>query len=149
SALVGGAQQKWYWQASGAVTNLDHFSLSEDFIPTPTENGGIREHSDNRDYNLNLKAGLMPNETDEYSLSYTGNWGQKSAPLAVNDTVATQKDLRWPYWDLQSLYFLSNTQFGNAYVKTKAYYNSFRNGLYSYDNANYATQTLSKAFNSY
>jgi iron complex outermembrane receptor protein len=149
SGLVGGATDKYYVQVSGAVTNLDHFSLSEHFTPTVTENGGIREHSDNRNYSLNLKAGFTPNGTDEYSLSYTGNWGQKSAPFSVNDTVSAQKDWRWPYWDVQSLYFLSNTQFGSAYVKTKGYYNTFRNGLFSYDNANYNTQTLSKAFRSY
>ena len=51
---------------------------------------------------------------------------------------------------MQSLYFLSNTAIGKtAYVKTKAYYNTFLNGLYSYDNANYNTQTTSKAFRSY
>jgi iron complex outermembrane receptor protein len=152
SGLVGGATSKYYLQASGAVTNLDHFSLSENFTPTATENGGIREHSDNRNYSLNLKAGFTPNESDEYSLSYTGTWGQKSAPFSTNDTVSAQRNWRWPYWDVQSLYFLSNTGVGNtAYVKAKAYYNTFRNGLFAYDDANFNSQTgpSSKAFRSY
>jgi len=149
SALVGGATRKFYLQASGAITKLDHFSLSDDFVPMPTEDGGIREHSDNRNYSVNLKGGFTPNGTDEYSLSYSGNWGKKSAPFSVNDTAASQRDWRWPYWDVQSLYFLSNTQFGSGYVKTKAYYNTFRNGLYAYDNANYNTQTLARAFRSF
>jgi iron complex outermembrane recepter protein len=154
AGLMGTAQPKYYLQASGAVTNLDHFSLSEDFTPTLSEDGGIRAHSDNRDYSLNLKAGLTLNATDEYSISYTGNWGQKSAPLSVNEapSSSTQKDWRWPYWDIQSLYFLSNTQVGStAYVKTKAYYNTFRNGLFAYDDATFSTQTglASKAFRSY
>jgi iron complex outermembrane receptor protein len=149
SALVGGNDGKFYWQTSGVVTKLDHFSLSDDFVPTPTQGGGIRDHSDARNYSLNLKAGITPRGSDEYSLSYTGTWGQKDATFSVTDPVATQKDWRWPYWNVQSLYFLSQTGLGTAYVKTKAYYNWFANGLFSYDNANYNTQTTSKAFRSY
>ena len=150
SGLVGGATDKYYWQASGAVTKTDQFYLSDKFTPTASEDGGKRDHSDARNYNLNLKVGSTPNSTDEYSLSYTGQWGKKDATLSVIDPVSTQRDWRWPYFDLQSLYFLSNTKLGGtAYVETKLYYNSFRNGLYSFDNANYNTQTTAKAFQSF
>jgi iron complex outermembrane receptor protein len=150
SGLVGGATDKYYWQASGGVTKTDQFRLPDKFTPTATEDGGDRDHSDARNYNMNLKVGSTPNATDEYSLSYSGQWGRKDATLSVFDPVSAQKDWRWPYWDVQSLYFLSNTKVGDsAYVKTKAYYNSFRNGLYSYDNANYNSQTTSKAFQSF
>ena len=150
SALVGGATGTYYWQVSGGTTKTDKFRLSEKFTPTATEDGGVRDHSDAHNYNVNLKVGATPNATDEYSLSYSGQWGEKNATLSVSDPVATQKDWRWPYWDLQSLYFLSNTTIGDtAYVKTKVYYNSFRNGLYSYDNANYNSQTTAKAFQSF
>jgi iron complex outermembrane receptor protein len=150
SGLVGGATEKYYWQASGGYTKTDHFRLSDKFTPTASEDGGIRDHSNARNYDLNLKVGSTPNATDEYSLSYSGQWGKKDATLSVIDTVASQKDWRWPYWDVQSLYFLSNTKIGDtAYVKTKFYYNSFRNGLFSYDNANYNTQATAKAFRSY
>ncbi len=150
SGLVGGATDKYYLQASGSITKTDHWKLSDKFTPTASEDGGDRDHSDAKNYSFNLKAGLTPNASDEYSLSYTGTWGQKDAMFSTTDTVASQKDWRWPYWDVQSLYFLSNTKIGaSAYVKTKLYFNSFRNGLYSYDNANYNTQTTSKAFRSY
>jgi len=150
SGLVGGATGKYYWQASGAQTKTDHFRLSDKFTPSTTEDGGERDHSDARNYSLNLKAGATPNASDEYSLSYSGQWGKKNATLSVSDPVSSQRDWRWPYWDLQSLYFLSNTKIGaTAYVKTRLYYNSFRNGLYSYDDANYDSQTTAKAFRSF
>jgi iron complex outermembrane receptor protein len=150
SARIGGATDKYYWQVSAGDTKTDKWRLSDKFTPTTTEDGGVRDHSDAHNYNMNLKVGATPNAADEYSLSYSGQWGQKNATLSVSDPVSTQKDWRWPYWDLQSLYFLSNTKIGDtAYVKTKAYYNSFRNGLYSYDNANYNSQTTSKAFQSF
>jgi iron complex outermembrane receptor protein len=150
SALIGGATDKYYWQVSAGDTKTDKWRLSDKFTPTASEDGGVRDHSDNHNYNMNLKVGATPNAADEYSLSYSGVWGEKNATLSVSDPASTQKDWRWPYWDLQSLYFLSDTKIGDtAYVKTKVYYNSFRNGLYSYDNANYNTQITSKAFQSF
>ena len=150
SLLVGGATDRFYWQASGAITKTDHWRLSEDFTPTPNEDGGIRDHTDARNYNANVKFGWTPNATDEYSLSYTGTWGKKNATLSTIDTISQQRNWRWPYWDVQSVYFLSNTAIGeSAYVQTKLYYNSFRNGLVSYDNANYNSQTTNRAFRSY
>jgi iron complex outermembrane receptor protein len=150
SGIVGRNDGKMYWQASGAVTKTDHFRLSDKFTPTATENGGIRDHSYSRNYNLNFKIGATPNATDEYSLSYSGSWGRKNATLSVSDPVATQRDWRWPYWDVQSLYFLSNTKLGDtAYARTKLYYNTFRNGINSYDNANFNSQTTAKAFDSF
>jgi len=150
SGLVGGATGSDYWEASGGYTKTDHWRLSDKFTPTISEDGGIRDHSEAHNYALNLKYGWTPNATDEYSFSYSGQWAEKNATLSITDPVATQRDWRWPYWDVQSLYFLSNTAIRQAaYVKTRLYYNSFRNGLNSYDNANYNSQTTAKAFNSY
>src|ERR1700704_702704 len=60
SGLVGGATNEYYWQASGGITKTDQFRLSDKFTPTASENGGIRDHSDARNYNLNLKVGATP-----------------------------------------------------------------------------------------
>jgi iron complex outermembrane receptor protein len=150
SLLVGGTTGRYYWQASGAITKTDHWRLSDDFVPTPTEDGGFRDHTDARNYSANVKFGWTANATDEYSLSYTGTWGKKNATLSTIDQIAQQRNWKWPYWDVQSVYFLSNTALGEtAYVQTKLYYNGFRNGLVSYDNANYNSQTTARAFRSY
>lgn len=117
SLLVGGATQRYYWLASGTQTRTDKWELSEDFTPTPSENGGVRDHSESGNWGVNLKFGVTPNATDEYSLSYSGIWGEKNATLSTIDTIASQRNWRWPYWNLQSLYFLSNTSLGGgAYV---------------------------------
>ncbi len=150
SLLVGGATQRYYWLASGTQTRTDKWELSEDFTPTPSENGGVRDHSESGNWGVNLKFGVTPNATDEYSLSYSGIWGEKNATLSTIDTIASQRNWRWPYWNLQSLYFLSNTSLGGgAYVQTKAYYNQFKNLLVSFDDANFNTQRTARSFNSY
>lgn len=149
-ASVGTKQERFYLQASGARTQRGHTALPLGFDATASENGGNRDQSDRRDWRVSLKAGFTPNATDEYSLNFVKQSGDKSAPLHVKDPVATQRYWQWPYWDIMSLYWLSNTQLGEAsYVKTKLYYNTFENGLFSYDNAQYSSQRLARSFRSY
>lgn len=147
---LGTRQDNFYLAASAAWSLTPRFELPLGFAQTATENGGFRDHSRGSDWTLHLKGGYTPNETDEYSLSYMLQKGSKQAPFAVSDPVSTQRDWDWPYWDISSIYFLSTTAIGEAgYVKTRLYYNTFTNGLFSYDNANYNTQSLPKAFRSY
>ncbi len=149
SGRIGTRQDLFYVQLSGAKSERDHFSVSDDFTPTRLEDGGKREHSDSDDWRVNLKAGFTPNDTDEYSLNFTRQEGGKNAPYHVTDTASTRY-WTWPYWNIDSLSFLSSTQIGErATLRTRLYRNSFENGLYSYDNATQQTQTLGRAFRSY
>ncbi|MBN9532873.1 MAG: TonB-dependent receptor [Alphaproteobacteria bacterium] len=150
SLSVGTRQDKFYFQASTAWSEQSRFELADGFTPTATEDGGFRDNSRARDWTLHLKAGFTPNETDEYSISYIKQTSGKDAPFAIYDPISRQRNWTWPYWDISSVYFLSNTAIGNAsYVKTKVYYNTFTNGLFSYDDANFDSQTLPKSFRSY
>lgn len=148
SGRIGTRQDLFYLQVSGAKYDRDHYSLSDDFKPAVLEDGGRRARSDTDDWRVNLKAGLTPNDTDEYSLNFTRQEGSKNAPLHVTDTASTRY-WTWPYWNIDSLSFLSTTRIAdNAYVRTRLYRNTFDNGLYSYDNASQTTQTLGRAFRS-
>lgn len=148
--LVGTRQERFYLQASGAKTETTHSRLPDGFKPVASENGGNRDQSQTGDWRVNVKAGFTPNDTDEYSLSFLKQSGEKGAPLNINDTVANQRYWSWPYWDLQSLYWLSNTKLGSAsYAKTKLYYNTFKNGLYSFDDPALTVQRTAKSFRSY
>lgn len=148
SARIGTRQERFYLQASGAQARQDHWTLSRDFTPTSLEDGGQREHSDSNDYRINLKAGYTPTATDEYTLNYTRQSGEKNAPYHVSDSAST-RFWSWPYWDIDSLYFLSGTRLGKSDLRTRFYVNSFNNALYSYDSAAQTTQSLPRAFRSY
>ncbi len=149
SGRIGTRQERFYLQVSGVKAQQDHWKLAQDFAPTSLEDGDERDHSDSNDYRVNLKAGFTPNATDEYALSYTRQVGEKNAPYHVTDTASTRY-WAWPYWDIDSLYFLSNTQLSDAtYLRTRVYVNSFDNALYSYDNAAQTIQSLPRAFRSY
>lgn len=149
SGRVGTRQDLFYVQASGAKMQQNHWALSKDFASTVLEDGGDRDRSDSEDYRVNAKVGFTPNATDEYALNYTKQSGEKNAPYHVTDTASTRY-WAWPYWNLDSVYFLSNTQLGEkSYLRTRAYVNSFDNALYSYDDAAQTTQSLPRAFRSY
>ena len=150
SALIGVRRDIGYLQVSAARADRDHFALSDRFRPTPNENGGFRDNSDSEDWRVNVKAGLTPNATDEYSLNFTRQKGSKGAPYHTGDPIASQRYWDWPYWDIDSLYFLSSTRLAEAAtLKLKAYYNTFDNGLYAYDDPAQTLQTKPKAFRSY
>lgn len=149
SGRIGTLKDRWYLQASGTSTRADHWSLSKDFKPTTLEDGGARTNSNSHDYRVNLKAGFTPNDSDEYALNHTKQAGQKNAPYHVTDTASTRY-WSWPYWDLDSLYFLSHTTLpGGGWLNSRVYVNSFSNALYSYDNAAQTVQSLPRAFRSY
>ncbi len=147
--LIGTRQDRFYAQVSYTRNFQDHWDLAGGFTPTVNEDGGARDFSRTRDSRVNAKAGFTPNGTDEYSINYTRQEGRKNAPLHVTDT-----DLRrfwdWPFWDLDSLYFLSTTALGDvATLKTRAYRNSFDNLLSAFDDRSQTTQTARRAFNSF
>ncbi|PZQ53850.1 MAG: TonB-dependent receptor, partial [Phenylobacterium zucineum] len=149
SGRVGGRTGDFYWQASGAYSDRDHFTLPKKFKATTLEDGGARGNSGTEDWRINLKAGWQPNDTDEYSINYTRSEGEKNAPYSVRDTANT-RFWSWPYWDLDSIAFLSRTRLtDDLTLKTRLYRNSFDNLLSAYDSAAQTTQSLPRAFNSY
>lgn len=151
-AMLGTRQEKWYAQGSFTRSFVDHWDLAGGYEPTPgsAEDGGARDFSRSRDWRANLKFGFTPNDTDEYSISYTRQEGAKNAPLHVTDPLGTQRFWSWPCWNIESLYFLSTTQLADwATLKTRLYRNTFNNLLSAFDNRDQNSQTLGRAFNSY
>ncbi|TCU58891.1 iron complex outermembrane receptor protein [Novosphingobium sp. PhB57] len=151
-ALLGTRQDKWYAQASYTRNFTDHWDLPGSYEPSAgsAEDGGHRDFSRTEDWRVNAKLGFTPNATDEYSLSYTRQEGAKNAPLHITDSSASQRNWSWPYWNIDSIYFLSTTALGDlATLKTRVYRNSFDNLLRAFDDASQTTQTRPRAFNSY
>ncbi len=148
--LLGTRQDQWYAQASFARSYQDHWDLAGGFEPTATQASGERDFTRNEDWRVNVKAGFTPNTTDEYSISYTRQEGSKNAPFHVTSPQA--QSWTWPYWNLDSIYFLSTTALGDAVtLKTRLYRNTFDNLLRGFDDRNQNSQTLTagRVFNSW
>lgn len=147
---LGSNQGQWYVQASASYRDQDHFRLPDSFDATSVENGDRRDNSYATDRKYNLKLGLTPNATDEYALNYINQHGTKGTPpYAGTSSAVKPRYWQWPYWDKESLYFLSSTQIGAHTLKLRAYHDTFENSLYSYDDASYTTISKPYAFRSW
>jgi iron complex outermembrane receptor protein len=150
AGVVGTRQDRYYLQISGARDDYSHFRLAHDFQPTSVQPAGDRQHSYQRDWRINFKAGLTPNATDEYSINYLKQEGAKGAPYAIYDPIATQRYWDWPVWNIASLYGLSHTQLTEkVFLDGKAYYNWLDNALFSYSDPAQTRMTTPKAFQSH
>lgn len=152
---LGSNLGKFYIQAGASRLKRDSFPLSDKFIPTRTEEGGSRNNSWNTDDKYNIKVAYTPNSKSEYALSYIYQHGKKGTPpYSGSDTLNSQlrspRFWQWPSWDKQSLYFISNTTIDSSqYIKTRFYYDKFKNQLNSYDDATYTKISRPYAFKSF
>ncbi len=150
-ANVGSNQKKWYVQVGGSYLNSDYFDVSDNFTPTSTQKNGERVNSYRTDWVANVKLGYTPNDTDEYAFSYINQQGEKGdPPYAGTDDSVSPKYWQWPYWDKESFYFNSKTSIcDSSYVKSRIFYDKFKNALYSFDDETYSTMLNKYAFKSY
>ncbi len=164
----GSNQGKYYVIASLSGMSRDNYPLSSDFPSNIRyEDGGARNNSYAKDMKINLKAAYTPNITDEYAFNYIKQTADKGVPPYSGpfDSVITDNSYllanpslgnntkgggtvhfwQWNYWDKESYYFLSKTDFDKWYVKTRLFYDKFQNSLAMYTNTNYTTLTTSAA----
>ncbi|ASI67856.1 TonB-dependent receptor [Diaphorobacter nitroreducens] len=140
---LGGNQGLWYYQLGASYLDADGFPLPKgfkDYKRNPTDTGSRRENAYRTDKRLSFKLGLTPNATDEYALGYVRQEGEKGNPVYTG--TSAQKNAvrywRWPYWDKDSVYFLSTTRIGsNNVLKTRLYHDTYKNGLDMYRDAGY------------
>ncbi len=151
---VGTNLGKFYLQAGASQFKREYVMLSKNFNPS-REDGGRRDNSYSEDTKYSLKVGFTPKGKSEYALSYLYQHGKKGTPVYTgsdvkNSQLKNPRYWQWPNWDKQSLYFISNTRIDSTqYLKTRLYYDVFRNLLNSYDDATYSAITKPYAFQSY
>lgn len=149
---LGGNQGLWYYQLGASYLDADGFPLPKgftDYKRKPTDTGSRRENAYRTDKRLSFKLGLTPNATDEYALGYVRQEGEKGNPVYTG--TSAQKNAvrywRWPYWDKDSVYFLSTTRIGsNNVLKTRLYHDTYKNGLDMYRDASYTRRDPTSSY---
>ncbi|NTU57509.1 MAG: TonB-dependent receptor [Chlorobiaceae bacterium] len=155
SINIGSNQGKWYVQAGGTILDRKFIALSDSFKQTADENGGQRDHSDTKDMKGSIRIGFTPNETDEYSLSFSALHSTKGIPqytgadrtrlnsvLSAGSASDRNKVKYWGIeaWDKSSLYYIGKTLIGEkSYVKTKAYFDNYYNAFKYYKDVTYTS----------
>ncbi|SHM01519.1 TonB-dependent receptor plug domain-containing protein [Mucilaginibacter sp. OK098] len=151
---LGGNLGKFYYELSASQLKRNYYPLSSSYIPTKNENGGHRDNSYSNDIGVSGKIGFVPTANQEYAIGYSYQHGTKGTPVyagndPLNSLSKSARYWKWPNWDTQGLYLLSNNKLNSTNViKTRWYYNQFKNEIDSYDNATYTTISKPYAFKS-
>jgi iron complex outermembrane receptor protein len=151
-ANLGTKQEKWYLQGGASYTQRDDYRLANHFAPSASRDGdGTRDNSYRRDARVSLKAGYTPNQDDEYTIGGDYQHGRKGvSPYAGSDSRTAVRYWKWPYWNTAGIFASTKTKLpAQSYVKTRIYYDIFRNSLNSYDDATYTTVSKGYAFRSH
>lgn len=154
SALHLGSRWKHFF-ARGSIDWLqsESYPISGNFALNPvTQTSYDRTNSYQRDERFGGRFGWTPRGQDEYVFSYTNqkaNYGAPpyagSLPTCLNGNSTncdSAKFWKWPVWDKESYYFISNTGLGEkGSLKLRAYYDRYPTITDMYDDQTYSTMT--------
>jgi iron complex outermembrane receptor protein len=151
---IGSNLGSFYVQGGFSYLNQNSTRMSSNFIPMKNEDGGERNNSYRSDQKISFKIGWTPSKNSEYTLGYINQKGEKGNPVYAgsdtkNSLFANPRFWQWPVWNKQSYYFISNSNLdAKNSLKTRVYYDKFKNTLNSYDDTKYSTMTKGYAFQS-
>lgn len=148
---LGSNLGKIYIQSGFSLLKKEFVRLSDDFDTTALETNHQLDNSHQQDIKGSFRIGFTPNLSDEYSISYLYSNGSKGNPVYLGTDKNTRvRFWRWPYWDKQSIYYISKTAVGiRSVMKIRMYFDQFRNKLSCFDDGTYTTQERAYAFNSF
>jgi iron complex outermembrane recepter protein len=131
----------------------DFIPLSGNFPLNSFQPSYERKESDSRDEKYSGRIAWTPRGEDQYVFSYINQKGEKGVPLYAganaSATFSSSSFRRWPYWNKNSYYFLTNTELGEtSSIRFRLYYDQFRNGFDFYDDATYSTMNRSSSSHS-
>jgi iron complex outermembrane receptor protein len=149
-ANVGSRLGRWYLQGTASYLEADTFPLPGGFEPVTNQPAGDRLNAAREDGKFSVKLGWTPTAGSEHAISYVMQRGEKgNPPYAGTDPGVRVRYWKWPYYDKDSVYLVSQSQLGAlGYVKARAFYDRYANALYSFDDATYTTQKRSSSFRS-
>ncbi len=150
SINLGTNQGDWYAQVGLSYLDVQTFPLADGFVDSKaelTDGGNNRENAYSNDWKGSLKMGYTPNETDEYALGYSKQEGEKGNPVYTGESLQGIRFWQWPFWDKDSIYFLSNTAVGDANtLKLRVFQDRYDNRVDAYTDATYTTPGQRKFF---
>jgi iron complex outermembrane recepter protein len=147
---LGSNLGKVYIQSGFSLLQREFFPLSADFDTSALEKDHHRDNSSQNDIKGSFKAGYTPNATDEYSINYLYSHGSKGNPVYLGTDINTRiRYWQWPYWEKQSIYYISKTAIGaKSELKSRVYFDQFKNKVSRFNDNTYSSQNNPSSFNS-
>lgn len=95
---------------------------------------GRRSHSATDDKRGMIKVGWTPRASDEYTLTYVKQDGNKNSPPNSDPNAKGRyKYWAWPDYNKESYYYSGVTQLTDSInLQSRAYHDKFENTLYMY-----------------
>lgn len=138
---IGTRQGNWYAQAGLSYLDINSFPLADGFVDRktdPTDTGNERENAYSTDWKLSAKLGYTPNSTDEYALGFSKQEGEKGNPVYTGESQQGIRYWQWPFWDKDSVYFLSNTAIGtDNRLKVRVFHDTYENRINAFSDDTY------------
>ncbi|MCK4824158.1 TonB-dependent receptor plug domain-containing protein, partial [bacterium] len=132
-----------YWVSLGLASS-DGYSLSDDYSPLELEDGGLRDNSDYRNFNLDTKLNYTFNNGTVLSMSSGYYNSVRSLPTGTDQPKYQEfPDWRRYYIDLGGDGLINK----NIYWKGKIYYDVCKNRLKRYGDDSFSDDNL--IFNSF
>lgn len=154
SLNLGSRLDRFYVMAGLSGLDFKDFKMSDGFkrqLPGTAgyfEDGGRRDNSDMQSLSGNFKAGFMPAVGHEYAFGVQTVRSEKGLPINVYPSE-TQRFWRFTEWRKTTYYFIGDSRLTDHFsAKTRLYYDTYYNVVDAYDNANFTTQNLARAFHS-
>jgi iron complex outermembrane receptor protein len=149
-AYAGSRTKKFYIQAGYSFIDHNSYSLSGKYYSPTDPDKRILENSYRRNLKWNIKAGITPNSTDEYTISFMSQNDSRGIPsYAGDDPFQPVRYWRFPKVYNRGINLISRTVLGPAgFIKTRFYYDQYYSDLRSYDNSNFSTQINKSSFTS-
>jgi len=157
--MVGSGQMRSYglnqsgsYNSIGYLLNLgynrqDNFPLPDDFSKTKNEDGGARNNSYFKKFDLFTKLTWRPDKNHHTALSFSFVDNEKDIPPDIY--AQRPRWWRFPKWQKWVLNLTSSQMIsGSLSLKEILFYDKYDNILDSYDDATYSTQTKKYAFHS-
>lgn len=148
SLNLGTRQDHLYAQLGAVYSDQNHYRLSDEYTASASQPESDRLRSETEDYKVSFKTGYIADDGSEAAIGYSNQNGQKQQPPSTNPVYNSVRYWDWPYWDKESVFITGQKNLDNAYIKALAYYDTFQNSLYSYDNATYKTMSKGSSFKS-
>jgi iron complex outermembrane receptor protein len=141
SLHLGSNLQHFYFQGSVNWLQRDFIPLSGNFPLNQYQRTDELNQSDSRDEKYSGRIAWTPAGQDQYVFSYTSQKGEKGNPIySGSNPSAVLRYWRWPYWNKDSYYFISNTSMGeSSSIRFRVFYDQFQNGIDMFDDGTYRT----------
>lgn len=134
-----------YWLSLGYGTS-DGWDLSDDFEPTEREDGGLRDTSSYRNFNLDGKLNYTLHSGTVLSLSAGYHDSERGVPAATE--IARPRYDRFPDWRRYYLDVSGEGFLGDRLIwKGKLYWDVAKNRLIRYNDSSYSEDNIQ--FNSF